>query len=178
MRNTISTDSSHKIELGRERALRSTVERGNVTVPKRNAIYTPKYRKLTHFTCRYAETSCAPHAKMPKNYALYVPICLNVLRSTCQNTEKLRGLRANMPKRPALHMPKCCNALHPPCQNTEMSHSLHATTSNRTNLPIRNFIYHTFKIRIPPEQNTLLSHYKDHSVNFAWSSSLCLLQET
>ena len=182
-------NTEHKREAGGELALRSTVERGNIS----------------HFTCQCAETSCNMHAKMPKNYAIYVPKCRNVLHSTWQNAEKLRHARAKMPKRPALHMakcrkitqftcqnaetsctphakmpknyaiyvPKCRNALHS-CQNAETSHTLHATTSKRTHLLITNFIYHTPRTRIPRERNTVPSHYKDHSTNFAWSNSLCL----
>jgi hypothetical protein len=81
------------------------------TVPKRPAIYMPKYRKLTHLTCQYAETSCTPHAKMQKNYAIYVLKCRNVLQSTCQNAEKSCNLHAKIPKRPTLYMPQRRNAL-------------------------------------------------------------------
>ena len=120
-------------------------------MPKRPALYMPKIPKFKHFTCKNAENSCIPHVKMPNNYAFR-----NVLHSPCQNTEKLRTLRVKTPKRPTLH----------------------ATTSKHTYLRIVNFIYHIFTIIIPPQQKTLSSHNKEHSVNFAWSNILCLLEET
>ena len=137
-------------------------------IPKRPALHKPKCRKITPFTWQNAKTSCTPHVEMPKNCAFYVPKSRNALHYTSRNAEKLRNL-----------VPECLNVLHFTCRNTETSHALHTTMSKRTNIPIVNFIYQTFKAIIPPdqnrtEQNTLPSHYKDHSVNFAWSSSLCL----